>query len=97
MNDFVLLTDSSADLSAGLVRELGVEVLPLSFTMGGKTYRNWPDNREMDPGRFYKLLREGGSATTSVVNFLGLGLFTITIPVVILLAGLVIYFKRRHL
>ena len=68
MNDFVLLTDSSADLSAGLVRELGVEVLPLSFTMGGKTYRNWPDNREMDPGRFYKLLREGGSATTSAVN-----------------------------
>lgn len=37
------------------------------------------------------------TATTSVVNFLGLGLFTITIPVVILLAGLVIYFKRRHL
>ena len=68
MNDFVLLTDSSADLSAGLVQELGVEVLPLSFTMGGKTYRNWPDNREMDPGRFYKLLREGGSATTSAVN-----------------------------
>lgn len=37
------------------------------------------------------------TATTSVVNFLGLGLFTITIPVAILLAGLVIYFKRRHL
>lgn len=37
------------------------------------------------------------TATSSVVNFLGLGLFTITIPVVILLAGLVIYFKRRHL
>lgn len=37
------------------------------------------------------------TATTSVVNFLGLGVFTITIPVAILLAGLVIYFKRRHL
>lgn len=37
------------------------------------------------------------TATTSVVNFLGLGVFTITIPVVILLVGLVIYFKRRHL
>ena len=37
------------------------------------------------------------TATTSVVNFLGLGLFTIVIPVAILLAGLVIYFKRRHL
>ena len=32
MNDYVLLTDSSADLTDALVKELGVEVLPLSFT-----------------------------------------------------------------
>ena len=68
MNDFVLLTDSSADLSDQLAKELGVEVLPLAFNMGNATYRNWPDNREMDPARFYKQLREGGSATTSAVN-----------------------------
>ena len=37
------------------------------------------------------------TATTSVVNFIGLGIFTITIPIVVLLVGLVIYFKRRHL
>ena len=29
MNDYVLFTDSSADLSQQLVEELGVEVLPL--------------------------------------------------------------------
>ena len=68
MNDFVLLTDSSADLPAAMVAEMGVEVLPLSFTMGEKTYRNWPDNREMDPGDFYRRLREGEMATTSAVN-----------------------------
>ena len=68
MNDYVLLTDSSADLSEELVKELGVEVLPLSFTMEDKTYRNWPDNREMDPEEFYRMLREGGMATTSAVN-----------------------------
>ena len=68
MNDYVLLTDSSADLSDALVRELGIEVLPLSFTMGDKTYQNWPDNREMDPEEFYRMLREGGMATTSAVN-----------------------------
>ena len=28
MNDYVLLTDSSADLTDALVKELGVEVLP---------------------------------------------------------------------
>ncbi len=37
------------------------------------------------------------TATTNVINFLGLGVFTITIPVVILLVGLVVYIKRRHL
>lgn len=37
------------------------------------------------------------TATTNVINFLGLGVFTIIIPVVILLVGLVVYIKRRHL
>ncbi|HJC41261.1 MAG TPA: DegV family protein, partial [Candidatus Intestinimonas pullistercoris] len=68
MSDFVIVTDSSADLPADLVRELGVEVLPLSFTIQGKTYRNYPDGREMAPGAFYQLLRSGGMATTSAVN-----------------------------
>lgn len=68
MNDYVLLTDSSADLTDALVKELGVEVLPLSFTMRNKTYRNWPDNREIDPKDFYRQLREGEMATTSAVN-----------------------------
>ena len=68
MNDYVLLTDSSADLPQQLVEELGVEVLPLCFTMGDKTYRNWSDNREMDPEEFYRMLREGAMATTSAVN-----------------------------
>ena len=68
MSDYVLLTDSSADLTAELVAELGVEVLPLSFHMGDKTYRNWPDNREIDPKDFYRRLRAGETATTSAVN-----------------------------
>ena len=68
MRDYILLTDSSADLTAGLVEELGVEVLPLSFTMANQTYRNWPDNREIDPHRFYQRLREGEMATTSAIN-----------------------------
>ena len=68
MSDYGLLTDSSADLTAGLVEELGVEVLPLSFHMGEKTYRNWPDDREIDPHDFYDRLRGGEMATTSAVN-----------------------------
>ena len=68
MNDFVIVTDSSADLPEDLVRELGVEVLPLSFTVKGQTHHNYPDDREMDPKVFYKMLRDGEMATTAAVN-----------------------------
>ncbi|MEG0764845.1 MAG: DegV family protein [Pseudoflavonifractor sp.] len=68
MSEYIILTDSSADLTAELVKELGVEVLPLTFTIKGETHGNYPDNREMDPKKFYKMLREGEMATTSAVN-----------------------------
>ncbi len=68
MGDYIILTDSSADLSAELVAQLGVEIIPLSFIIGDKTYQNWPDNRDMDPAQFYRQLREGGLATTSATN-----------------------------
>ena len=68
MSDYVILTDSSADLDSQMVKELGLNVLPLSFTIQDKTYHNYPDNREMDPKVFYKALREGAMCTTAAVN-----------------------------
>ncbi len=68
MNQFVILTDSCADLTAELVEQLDVQVLPLSYDMEGKIVYNYPDNREMDPHEFYDLLRAGKMATTSAVN-----------------------------
>ena len=68
MSEFVLLTDSSADLSQEMAEEIGVTVLPLSFTIQGRSYHNYPDNREMDPALFYDMLRAGELATTAAVN-----------------------------
>ncbi|MCI8677080.1 MAG: DegV family protein [Lawsonibacter sp.] len=68
MSDFIILTDSSADLSAEMAQELDVQVIPLSFIMKGRTYRNFPDNREMDPHLFYEALRQGEEATTAAIN-----------------------------
>ena len=68
MSDYIIITDSSCDLPDSIVKELELEVLPLSFIMDGKTYRNWPDNREMSPGEFYGKQREGLMATTNAVN-----------------------------
>ena len=68
MSDFFILTDSSADLGVDMVRQLDVQVLPLSFSMGTQIYHNYPDNREIDPHAFYQLLRQGQVATTSAIN-----------------------------
>ena len=36
--------------------------------MEGRTYRDFPDNREMDPHLFYEALRQGEEATTAAIN-----------------------------
>ncbi len=68
MKPYVIMTDSAADLDQALVEELGVEVLPLSLSLGGKTYLDWPDRRELDPKELYDRLRAGEVATTAAVN-----------------------------
>ncbi|MPM04064.1 DegV domain-containing protein [bioreactor metagenome] len=68
MSDFVMITDSSADLTPELVAETGVEVLPLSVTIKNKTYHNYPDEREIAVKEFFGMLRSGEMATTAAVN-----------------------------
>ena len=68
MRDYVILTDSCCDFSAGMVDELGLHVLPLSFMMEGREYFNYPDNRDIDPKVFYNKLRSGVMGTTSAIN-----------------------------
>lgn len=68
MPDFVIVTDSSADLSAELVEQLNVQILPLGFVMDGTIYLDYPDHRDMDPRVFYDRLRGGDLASTNAVN-----------------------------
>ena len=70
MSDFVILTDSCADLTLELYQELGIQPLPLSFQFKGDSaiYFNHADNRDMQPKAFYDLLRQGKMASTSAVN-----------------------------
>jgi len=68
MKDFVIITDSCCDLPAGLADELGLVVIPLSVMIDGKQYTNYLDGREISAAKFYSLLRDGKSGTTSAVN-----------------------------
>ena len=49
MRDYVIVTDSCCDFSAQMAGELELQIVPLSFTIEGGEYHNFPDNREMDP------------------------------------------------
>lgn len=68
MRDYVIMTDSCCDLSAQMVKGLGLMVLPLSFEMAGREYFNYPDNRDMEPDEFYGKLRAGAMGVTSAVS-----------------------------
>ena len=65
MNSFQILTDSCCDLSAELVRQLDVTVVPLSVEMEGRSYA---DGIDMSPKELYDHLRAGKTARTSAVN-----------------------------
>jgi len=65
MSEFCILTDSSCDLDAEMVKKLGVRVIPLGIHAEGKDYLNYPDNRDISPAEYYNMLRAGISASTS--------------------------------
>ena len=68
MNEYVILTDSSADLDQRMVADLGLDILPLSFLLEEKSYHDYPDGREMNPRDFYQKVRDGAMPTTNAVN-----------------------------
>ena len=68
MNDYVIITDSSCDLTSEMADELEVTVLPLSFNLMGREYHNYLDGREISFPDFYTHIRNGEDCTTSAVN-----------------------------
>ncbi len=65
---YVILTESSCDLTAELAAAADVEVVPLTFTMEGRTYPHYPDGRAMPLDEFYRKMRAGVVSTTAAAN-----------------------------
>lgn len=68
MAEYRIVTDSTTDLTPELIREMGVEVIPLCYTIEGKTRRNIPGGGEMTDHEFYEKLRAGSMSTTAQIN-----------------------------
>jgi len=65
---FQIVVGSTADLPANIAEECNITVIPFIFTIGGRDYYNYLDNRELSPKDFYKALGEGATATTTQVT-----------------------------
>lgn len=69
MLDYVIVTDSTADLPVKLVEELGIHVVPMSFEMNNQSYMHYSDAREMSIKEFYNHIRDGKTSKTTLINY----------------------------
>ncbi len=67
--DYVLLTDSTCDLSADFADKTGLEVLPMVFLMEDKVYNHYLDCREMSLDIFYNNIKRGVLSQTTQISY----------------------------
>lgn len=67
MADFVIVSESTTDLSPEMIKEMDVTVLPLHYRIGEDTFAD-KAGEGLSSKEFYDKLRAGGSATTTQVN-----------------------------
>ena len=68
MRDYVIMTDSCCDLTAEEITELGLTVLPLTYTLDGVNHKNDVFHPEMSNKEFFQKIREGSDCSTSAVS-----------------------------
>ena len=68
MRDYVVTSDSTADLPIAVVKELEVPIVPFSYSIEEQVYEYYLDERDGDIGSFYERLRKGAMPVTSQIN-----------------------------
>ena len=68
MKQVVIVTDSSANVPAGLVRQLDIRVVPIVLALNGYAFQ---DGVDITPSQVYSLLREGKHAPTTSAPSIG--------------------------
>ena len=68
MNNYLLYTESTADLAPDMIADLDINVIPMIFRIDDKDYLNHPDGSDLGFKEFYAMLREGKMSSTSQIN-----------------------------
>lgn len=68
MRDYVLVSDSTADLPVDVIKSMGIEIAPFSYSINEEVFNYYLDERDGDIKDFYGKLRKGAMPVTSQVN-----------------------------
>ncbi|WP_312812571.1 DegV family protein [Sedimentibacter sp.] len=68
MKNYVIVTDSTADLPVDIIEEYNLTVVPLSYSFENENYINYPDHRQLGIKEFYERIKKGERSTTTLVN-----------------------------
>ena len=68
MKNYLIITDSAADINVTLIDKYNIKVIPLLFTLEDKNYELTPKENEGFISEVYSKLREGKVITTSQAN-----------------------------
>ena len=66
--NYVIITETTSDLPASLIKELDLRVLPLGYVVDGKEYGDEPTENDLMIKGFYRMIKEGKRASTSQIN-----------------------------
>lgn len=66
--DFVLISDSTADLPLEIINEINVDIIPFSYSIGEEVYKYYLNDKDGDITEFYSKLKGGAMPVTSQVN-----------------------------
>lgn len=68
MRDYVLVSDSTADMDVEVVKKLDVKIVPFSYSINDNVYHYYLDERDGDISEFYAGMKKGMMPVTSQVN-----------------------------
>ena len=68
MREYIVISDSTADLPISVVKELEVPIVPFSYSIEEQVYEYYLDERDGDIANFYERLRKGAMPVTSQIN-----------------------------
>lgn len=68
MKKYIIVTDSTTDLPSSYADENQLKIIPLGFSIDGRNYRNYLDNRELSSVEFYNMISNGKMCKTTQIN-----------------------------